>query len=81
MFLWSAYLEGAAEGITGINAVIKTDQWNYMAVIFKDSTFHLAYNDQIVRGQKFDIMNVVAADLRVPNKFKDFFVGGYAEDG
>ena len=75
-----AYLEGAAEGVTGINAVIKTDQWNYLAIIYKDSTFHLAYNDQIVRGQKWDIMNVVASDLPVPNKFRDFFVGGYAED-
>ena len=77
----SAYLEGVARGITGINAVIKTDQWNYMAVIFKDSTFYLAYNDQIVNGGKFDIMNVVAADLRVREEFKSFFIGGYAEDG
>ena len=77
----SAYLEGVARGITGINAVIKTDQWNYMAVIFKGSTFYLAYNDQIVNGGKFDIMNVVAADLRVREEFKSFFIGGYAEDG
>ncbi len=76
-----AYLEGAEVfGVTGINAVIKTDQWNYLAVIFKHGTFHLVYNDQIVRGGKKDFMNVVASDLRVPNRFKDFFVGGYAED-
>ena len=73
----SAYLEGAARGVTGIDAVIKMDQWNYMAVIFTDSTFYLAHNDQIVNGGKWDIMNVVAAELRVRDEFKNFFVGGY----
>ena len=49
-----AYLEGAgANGVRGIDAVIKTDQWNYMAVIFADSTIYLAYNDQI-----FGVQNV-----------------------
>ena len=75
----SAYLEGAARGVTGIDAVIKMDQWNYMAVIFTDSTFYLAHNDQIVNGGKWDIMNVVAAELRVRDEFKNFFVGGYVE--
>jgi len=75
-----AYLEGAAHGIRIIDAAIKKDQWNYMAVIFKDSTFYLAYNDQIIRGQKRDFMNVVAGDLRLPEGFKNFCVGGYAED-
>jgi hypothetical protein len=63
-----------------MDAAIKKDQWNYMAVIFKDSTIYLAYNDQIVRGQKRDFMNVVAGDLRLPEGFKNFCVGGYAED-
>ena len=76
-----AYLEGArANGVRGIDAVIKTDQWNYLAVIFKDSTIYLAYNDQIVRGAKRAFMNVVAAEIIVLEGFKDFFVGGYAED-
>ena len=77
-----AYFEGLGGfyGITGIDAVIKTNQWNYLAIIFNDNTFHLVYNDQIVRGRKDDFMKVVASDLRVPNRFKDFFVGGYAED-
>ena len=75
-----AYLEaGGARGVTGINAVIKTDQWNYMAVIFKDTTFHLVYNDQIVRGEQ-GFMHSVVADLPLPAAVKDFFVGGYAED-
>ena len=63
-----------------MDVVIKKDQWNYMAVIFKDSTLYLAYNDQIVRGARRDIMNVVAGDLRGREQFKSFFVGGYAED-
>ena len=75
----AAYLEGKARGITGIDAVIKMDQWNYLAVIFKDSTFYFAYNDQIVNGGKFEIMNVVAAELHFREEFKSFFVGGYAE--
>ena len=77
-----AYFEGLGGfyGITGIDAVIKTNQWNYLAIIFNDNTFHLVYNDQIVRGRKDDFMKVVASDLRVPNRFKDFFVGGYTED-
>ena len=77
----SAYLEGVARGVRNLHVVIKADQWNYLAIIFKDSTIYLAYNDQIVQGQKRDIMNVVAADLRVREEFKSFFIGGYAEDG
>lgn len=76
----AAYLEGKVRGVRVIDAVIKMDQWNYMAVIFTDSTFYLAYNDQIVNSGKFDIMNVVAAELRFREEFKSFFVGGYAED-
>ena len=76
----SAYLEGAAaHGVAGANVVIKKDQWNYMAVIFTDSTFHLVYNDQIARGPKRDFMNVVAGDLRLPEWFKNFCVGGFAK--
>ena len=76
----AAYLEGGAKGIRGMDVVIKTDQWNYMAIIFQDSTIYLAYNDQIVRGARRDFMNVVAGDLGGREAFKSFFVGGYAED-
>ena len=77
----AAFLEGAAaHGTRGMDAAIKKDQWNYLAIIFKDSTFYLAYNDQIVRGEKWDLMNVVAAELRFPEWAKNFCVGGYAED-
>ena len=76
-----AYLQGAAaHGVRGIDAVIKTDQWNYLAVIFTDSTIYLAYNDQILRGAKRAFMNVVAAEIFFREGFNDFFVGGYAED-
>ena len=77
----AAFLEGAAaHGIISTDAAIKKDQWNYLAIIFKDSTIYLAYNDQILRGEKWDIMNVVAGDLRLPEGFKNFCVGGYGED-
>ncbi len=75
----TAYLEGAgAHGPRSNNVAIKKDQWNYMAVIFTDSTFHLAYNDQISRGQR-DFLNVVVEDLRFPEWFKNFCVGGFAK--
>ena len=76
----TAWLEGAAaHGVRSNNAAIRKDQWNYMAVIFTDSTFHLAYNDQIVRGQKKDFLNVIEGDLRFPEWFKNFCVGGFAK--
>ena len=76
----AAYLEGAAvHGIRSIDAVIKKDQWNYIAVIFTDSTFYFVHNDQIANGGKVERMNVVAAELRVRKEFKSFFVGAYAE--
>ena len=75
----TAWLESAAaHGVRSNRAAIKKDQWNYMAVIFTDSTFHLAYNDQIIRGHR-DFMNVVAGDLRFPEWFKNFCVGGFAK--
>ena len=80
MFLWySTWLEGgAAHGVRSSRAAIKRDQWNYMAVIFTDSTFHLAYNGQIVRRQR-DFLNVIVGELRFPDWFKNFCVGGFAK--
>ena len=74
----TAYFEGRV--VIDIDAIIKKDQWNYLAVIFKDDTFHLAYNDQAVTGGKLDFLNFMAAELTIPEAFRDFFVGGYAED-
>ena len=76
----TAWLEGAAaHGVRSNKAAIKKDQWNYMAVIFTDSTFHLAYNDQIFRGQREGFLNVIAGELRFPEWFKNFCVGGFAK--
>ena len=75
-----AYLEGGgAHGPNHVSAPIKKDQWNYLAIIFKDSTIYLAYNDQIFRGQKEDFLNVITGDLRFPEWFKHFCVGGFAK--
>ncbi|RKU28955.1 hypothetical protein C6499_09485 [Candidatus Poribacteria bacterium] len=79
-FYGTAYLEGAAaHGVRSHRAIIKKDQWNYMAVIFTDSTFYLAYNDQIVNIGKRDLLNVIEGDLRFPEWFKNFCVGGFAK--
>ena len=76
----AAYLEGGdAHGVKGLDVSIKKDQWNYMAIIFTDSTFYVACNDQIFRGERW-FMNFVQGDLRLPEGFKNFCVGGYAED-
>ena len=76
-----AYLVGkGVRAFIGIGVPIERDQWNYMAVIFKDSSFFLAYNDEILRTSRINRVNFVAADLLGPEQFKDFFVGGYAED-
>lgn len=76
----TALLDGEVRGIIGVDVSIEKDQWNYVAIIYKDSTFHLVYNDQIFHVRRFGRMNVVAADLHAPEQFKDFFVGGYAKD-
>ena len=76
-----AYLEGGgARGPRRMSVPIKKDQWNYMAVIFTDRSLYVAYNDQIYRRQKEDFLNVIAGDLRLPEGFKNFCVGGYGED-
>ena len=76
----SAYLEGAAaHGVRSNRVVIKKDQWNYLAVIFKDSTIYLGYNNQILRSAKRDFLNVIEGELRFPEWFKNFCVGGFAK--
>ena len=75
------FLEGKGiRTVIGIEVPIEKDQWNYMAVIFKDGSFFLAYNDEILRTSRINRVNFVAAELRFPERFRDFFVGGYAED-
>lgn len=76
----TAYLEGGgAHGPRGMDAPMKKNQWNYLAVIFRDSTLYLAYNDQIFRGQKEGFLNVIEGELRFPEWFKHLCVGGFAK--
>ena len=77
---WGAVnLEGAAaHGIMGIDVEVERNRWNYVAIIYRDSTFHFADNNRILRFKKVDRVNQVAAEVR--RKRKDFFVGGYEED-
>ena len=77
----SAFLEG--KGVIAaidIHVPMEKDQWNYMAIIFKDSTLSLAYNDEILRTGRINLVNFVAASVPLGEAFRDFFVGGYAED-
>ncbi len=76
----TAYLEGGgAHGLRRMSVPIKKDQWNYMAVIFKDRTLYVAYNDQIYRTQRDGRLNVIQGELRFPDWFKNFCVGGFAK--
>ena len=76
-----AFLEGKGVGaVIGIDVPIEKDQWNYLAVIFKDSSFFLAYNDEILRTSRINLVNFVDAGVPLLVDFRDFCVGGYAED-
>ena len=76
-----AFLEGKRVGaVISIDVPIEREQWNYMAVIFKDSAFFLVYNDEILRTSRINRVNFVDARVPLRDEFKDFFVGGYAED-
>ena len=77
----SAFLEG--NGITAaldIHVSVEKEQWYYLAIIFKDSTLSLADNDEILRTSRINRVNFVAASVPLGEAFRDFFVGGYAED-
>ncbi len=75
----AAHLQGAtAHGVTGTDVEVERNQWNYVAIIYRDSTFHFVHNNWILRSKKFDRMNQVAAEVR--RKRKDFFIGGYQEE-
>ncbi len=77
----AVFLEGGgARGTRIMDVPIKKDQWNYLAVIFKDSTMYSAYNDHFVQRQKEDFLNVIDGELRFPEWAKNFSVGGYGED-
>ena len=73
----SAHLEGKVKGVITLDVEVEKDQWNYLAVIFKDGAFNFAYNNRILQT-RFPLVDRVAAKVR--QKQKDFFVGGYDED-
>ena len=73
----TAHLEGRVKGVITLDVEIEKDQWNYLAVIFKDGAFNFAYNNRILQT-RFPLVDRVAAEVR--QKQKDFFIGGYDED-
>lgn len=76
-----AYLsrEGA-HGIAGIDDAIEKDQWNYIAIIFKNSTLYHVTNDQITGGRQLVFANRVSSNIRRPEGVEAFVVGGFDED-
>ena len=74
-----AYLDGEdTHGVSGFNAPIERNRWNYLAIIYKDSTFAYVYNNRILRKSKFGLMDRVTAEVR--GGLEDFFVGGYDQE-
>ena len=72
----AAYLEGRVRGVVGSNVEVEKDQWNYLAIIFKDGAFNFAYNNRLFQT-RFRLVDRVAAELRWVEEYKNFFVGGY----
>ena len=76
----SAYLEGKVRGVLGAKGAVEKNRWNYIAIVYKDRKLGFAYNNQIFRTREFVLVNRVAAELRVFEELKNFFVGGFHED-
>ena len=72
----AAYLEGRVRGVVGSNVEVEKDQWNYLAIIFKDGAFNFAYNNRLFQT-RFRLVDRVAAELKWVEEYKNFFVGGY----
>ena len=65
-----AYLSGdRAHGLAGVDAPIEKDQWNYLAIIFKNSTLYHASNEQIRQGMRLGIVNRVSLHIRRPFEY------------
>lgn len=76
-----AYLSGdRAHGLVGADSPIEKDQWNYIAIIFKNSTLCHATNDRIGQGWRLPFADRVSLHISRPEKVQDFVVGGYGED-
>ena len=76
-----AYLSGdRGHGLAGSDSPIEKDQWNYIAIIFKNSTLCHATNNQISQGWRLPVVDRVSLHINRPEKVQDFVVGGYGED-
>ena len=76
-----AYLAGdTGHGLVGSDSPIEKDQWNYIAIIYKNSTLCHATNNRISQGWKLAFANRVKLHISRPEGVKDFVVGGYGED-
>ena len=74
-----AYLDGEkTHGVEFFYVPMERNRWNYVAIIYKDSTFGYAYNNRIRRKSKFGLMDRVTA--KEFGQFKDFFVGGHDQE-
>ncbi len=76
----SVHLEGKVKGVMGVKVAVEKNQWNYVAIVYKDRKLGFAYNNQFFRTQEMVLMNQVAAELRLVEEWKNFFVGGFHED-
>ena len=76
-----AYLAGdRTHGLAGTDSPIQKDQWNYIAIIFKNSTLCHATNNRISQGWRLPRVDRVRLNIRRPWRVQDFVVGGYGED-
>ena len=77
----TAYLTGdRAHGLAGSDIPIEKDQWNYIAIIFKNSTLCHASNNRIGQGWRLAQVDRVSLHINRPERVQDFVVGGYGED-
>ena len=75
-----AYLAGdRGHGLVGSDRPIAKDQWNYIAIIYKNSTLCHATNNSISQGWRLAFANRVDLHISRPEGVKDFVVGGYGE--
>jgi hypothetical protein len=75
------YLSGnTAHGLAGSDSPIEKDQWNYIAIVFKNSTLCHATNNQISQGWRLARVDRVSLHINRPERVQDFVVGGYGED-
>ena len=76
-----AYLSGdRTHGLVGSDKPIQKDQWNYIAIVFKNSTLCHATNNRISQGWRLPRVDRVSLHINRPERVQDFVVGGYDED-